>query len=251
MTKTIYAIIPARQGSKGVVNKNIKLLGGHPLIAYSIALAKLTPEVSRVIVSTDSSEYGEIARAYGAEVPFLRPLELANDNSTDLEFFNHSIDWFLENEKKIPDYFLHLRPTTPLREPSIVSAGINFFLNSSINMTSLRSGHICSESPFKWFRKNNLGYFTTLTEDQNLEYSNKARQEYPLVYIPDGYIDIVKSAFIKEEKKLHGNYVAAFESPFCIEIDSEDEFDLLEYFIMKKGSILKKYLDEMKNDKKY
>ena len=160
MTKRIYAVIPARQGSKGVINKNIKLLGGHPLIAYSIALAKLTPEISRVIVSTDSEEYAKIAIQYGAEVPFLRPTEIANDKSTDLEFFKHCIHWFQENETNLPDYLVHLRPTTPLREPSIVSSAIEVFIKSESALTSLRSGHVCSESPFKWFKKNNFGYFT-------------------------------------------------------------------------------------------
>lgn len=245
MTKTIYAIIPARQGSKGVINKNIKLLGGHPLIAYSIALAKMTPGISRVIVSTDSEEYAEIAISYGAEIPFLRPVEIANDKSTDLEFFKHCLKWFQEYENIIPDYLMHLRPTTPLRDPSIVLSAIKLFMESTDKLTSLRSGHICPESPFKWFKRNSEGYFTTLLDEQDLEQANRARQDFADIYIPDGYVDIIKSVFILESNKLHGDQVLSFTSPFCTEIDTLNEFEYLEFYLEKNGSPLKKYLDNL------
>ena len=245
MVKKIYAIIPAREGSKGVPNKNIKYLGNHPLIAYSIAAAKLTPEVSRIIISTDSIEYADIAKKYGAEVPFLRPKEIASDKSTDLEFFNHAINWFKKNELLVPDYFLHLRPTTPLRDPKLISSAIYKIL-SDRSATSLRSSHLAPESPYKWFRKDHMGYFTSLEGDNNIEVANRARQEFPDVYIPDGYVDLVISSYIQTENRLHGNRVIAFEGPSCVEIDSMEEFDYLEYLILKKGSILKDYLDNLK-----
>ena len=87
----IIAIIPARSGSKSITDKNIKLLSGHPLIAYSIIAAKLSKKIERVIVSTDSEEYGDIAKKYGAEVPFIRPDKYSKDNSTDRDFFIHAL----------------------------------------------------------------------------------------------------------------------------------------------------------------
>ena len=90
----LYAIIPARSGSKGVPNKNVKLLGGIPLFVFSIIAAKMTEGVKRVIVSTDSFEYAEIAKSYGAEVPFLRPLEYAQDETKDYPFMRHALDYF-------------------------------------------------------------------------------------------------------------------------------------------------------------
>jgi CMP-N,N'-diacetyllegionaminic acid synthase len=247
MTKAIYAVIPARQGSKGVPNKNIRLLGGHPLIAYSIALARMTPEISRVIVSTDSSEYARIAKKYGAETPFLRPTSISEDRSTDLDFVNHCLKWFLQNENQMPDLLVHLRPTTPLRSPDIISKAIAHFVKMP-EATSLRSGHISPESPLKWFKKNQRGYFTTLSDEQDLEDLNRARQEFQDIYIPDGYIDVLSPAFILKEEKLHGARVLAFESPFCIEIDTQDEFDYLEYWLLKNQSPLKTYLDALKHD---
>jgi hypothetical protein len=97
----MIAIIPARSGSKGVPGKNIKLLGGIPLFAFSIIAAKMMPSVSRVILSTDSEEYAQIAIEYGAEVPFLRPNEISGDKSTDFDLFLHALNWFKENEKLI------------------------------------------------------------------------------------------------------------------------------------------------------
>ena len=92
-----YAIIPARGGSKGVPGKNIRALGGHPLIAYSIAAAKQAKNISRIIVSTDSQEIADAARSYGAETPFLRPAELALDSSTDYEALSHAITWLVSS----------------------------------------------------------------------------------------------------------------------------------------------------------
>ena len=90
----IYSIIPARGGSKEVPKKNIKPLGGFPLMAYSIIASKLSSRIERTIVSTDSQEIADIALSYGAEVPFLRPAEIAQDHSTDLELIQHAISWF-------------------------------------------------------------------------------------------------------------------------------------------------------------
>src|SRR3989338_10568956 len=137
---TVFAIIPARGGSKGVIKKNSKCFGGHPLIAYSIIAAKLCPSIDRVIVSTDSVEITEIAKRYGAEVPFLRPEAYAQDHSPDLDFIKHALDWFDRHEKNEPDFLVHLRPTTPLRDPELLTEAIGRIKNCS-EATSLRSVH--------------------------------------------------------------------------------------------------------------
>ena len=113
----IIAIIPARSGSKSVKDKNIALLSGYPLIAYSIVAAKKSELIDRIIISTDSEEYQKIALQYGAEVPFLRPTEYSTDTSTDRDFLIHAMNWLEENERQAPEYWVHLRPTTPLRDP--------------------------------------------------------------------------------------------------------------------------------------
>ena len=233
---TMIAIIPARSGSKGVPGKNIKLLGGIPLFAFSIIAAKMMPSVHRVIVSTDSEEYAQIAKEYGAEVPFLRPNEISEDKSTDFDLFLHAINWFKENENLIPEYILHLRPTTPLRNPQIMEDAVKLFIENKNLASSLRSGHSAPESPYKWFLKDDNNYFKGLRDDLTPEKVNLPRQSFPSVYIPDGYIDILKSSIILTTGTLHGDKMLVFESPFCVEVDTQDDFEYLEFQIQKEGS---------------
>ena len=233
---SMIAIIPARSGSKGVPGKNIKLLGGIPLFAFSIIAAKMMPSVDRVIVSTDSEEYAQIAKDYGAEVPFLRPNEISGDKSTDFDLFLHALNWFKENENLIPEYILHLRPTTPLRNPQIMEEAVKLFLENKNLASSLRSGHPAPESPYKWFLKDENNYFKGLRDDLTPEKVNLPRQSFPSVYIPDGYIDILKSSVILDSGTLHGDKMLVFESPFCVEVDTKDDFEYLEFQIEKEGS---------------
>jgi N-acylneuraminate cytidylyltransferase len=232
----MIAIIPARSGSKGVPGKNIKLLGGIPLFAFSIIAAKMMPSVDRVIVSTDSEEYAQIAIEYGAEVPFLRPNEISGDKSTDFDLFLHALNWFKENENLIPEYILHLRPTTPLRNTQIMEEAVKLFFENKNLASSLRSGHSAPESPYKWFLKDENNYFKGLRDDLTPEKVNLPRQSFPSIYIPDGYIDILKSSVILDSGTLHGDKMLVFESPFCVEVDTKDDFEYLEFQIEKEGS---------------
>jgi len=239
---TTIAIIPARSGSKGIKDKNLSNLGGYPLLAYSIVAARLAQQIDRVLISTDSGCYAEIGRRYGAEVPFLRPAELSGDTSTDRDFMLHAMQWVQENEGQIPEYWVHLRPTTPLRTPIHIDLAIQTLINCPI-ATALRSAHISPESPFKWFRLNEVGFFTALTsDDTSLDKFNLPRQSYQQVYIPDGYVDIVKSSFVMSSGQFHGDKVLGYESPYCNEVDSQDELDLLDFQLCKYGSPLLDYL---------
>lgn len=239
----ILALIPARGGSKGVPHKNIRLLNGFPLIAYSITLARISKKIDRVIVSTDSIEIAEIAKKYGAEVPFMRPENFSGDKSPDYQFVNHALTWLAINEGEVPQYMIHLRPTTPLRIPGIVDKAIELFINNK-EATSLRSAHKAAESPYKWFLKSEHGYFRSMADGISNEEANAGRQEFPVVYIPDGYVDILSTEFIIDSKILHGEKMLAYESPVCYEVDEEEDFMLLEYQINKNGSILYDYLKE-------
>src|SRR5574337_1569785 len=113
MSKSVIAIIPARSGSESIKDKNLALLGGYPLLAYSIVAVKLSSRIDRVLLSTDSEQYAEIGRRYGAEVPFLRPSVLSTDKSTDREFMVHAMEWVRDHEGHVPEFWMHLRPTTP------------------------------------------------------------------------------------------------------------------------------------------
>ena len=110
--------------------------------------------------------------------------------------------------------------------------------------TSLRSGHLAPESPFKWFLKDANNYFKGLRDDLTPEKVNLPRQDFPTVYIPDGYIDIIKTKVVLDTGTIHGDKMLVFESPFCVEVDSLDDFNYLEYQIDKEGSTVLNFLNK-------
>ena len=222
----ILALIPARGGSKGVPDKNIRTLCGYPLIAYTIAAAKMSRSIGRVIVTTDSERIAGIAEAYGAELPFLRPAEYAQDDSPDIDFVRHAILWLHENEGKIPKYVVHLRPTAPLRDPRVIDAAINAIENDAA-ATSLRSGSLCAHPPYKWFKQGAKEYWTPLFDGLNNDDANLPRQAFPKVYIPNGYVDILKTAFVMRNGLLHGERMIGFETPGVPDIDMEEDLNRL------------------------
>ena len=208
-------------------------MGGFPLIAYSIAAAKLSKRIDRIIVSTDSEEIATIAKKFGAEISFLRPAEISGDKSTDLEFVSHALNWFKKNEKKVPDYLVHLRPTTPLRRPLDIDMAIEKILKNR-RATCLRSGHEIRESPYKLFGIDG-DYFTGLfPKDKRPDYWNLPRQSFPPVYQPDGYVDILVSRFVLKNKVIHGKKIVGFISPDTGEIDKPEDLSFVNFKLQKE-----------------
>lgn len=229
------AIVPARGGSKGVAGKNIRLLGGHPLIAWAIMAGKLAKTIDRVVVSTDSAEIADIARQYGAEVPFLRPPEISTDNSPDRDFVIHALDWFRDQENDEPDFLVHLRPTTPLRDPVLVDEAVRMIAGDD-RATALRSAHALAESPHKLFQISD-GYLTGFfPDDPRPEYYNLPRQQFPVAYQPDGYVDVLRTRFVRSGTSLHGQNMMAFVTPYTVEVDRPEDFDRLEFMLQREGS---------------
>lgn len=239
----VYAIVPARSGSKGVKNKNLRCLKGYPLIAYSIAAAKLTEGISRVIVSTDSPYYAEVAKYYGGEAPFLRPAEIAGDKSTDLEFMEHAITWLAENEMKLPEFFVHMRPTYPIRELDVISDAVQR-MKSDETATSLRSAHLAPNTPYKWFNMREDGYYKSIKEGLTLDEANNPRQSFPDVYIPDGYVDLLRTKFIIDNHLMHGDRMIGFVVPDGVDIDAMKDVEFLEFYIQDHQVDLYDYLSE-------
>lgn len=239
----VIALIPARSGSKGVPNKNIRALGKYPLIAWSIMAAKKSRLIDRVIVSTDSDEYAKLAIKFGAEAPFLRPLEISGDRSTDYDCIAHALDWLALNGGE-PDFIAHIRPTTPFRSPSIINSAIEVFQNSPKNITALRSAHEMSESAYKTFEITEEGRFKRVGgEGTALDAANNARQQFPVTYHANGYIDILAASFIRESGLIHGDWVLPFITPSVIEVDTEDDFSQLEYQLSRSPMIASQIFD--------
>ena len=223
----VVALIPARAGSKGVRDKNVRRLGGLPLLVWTIAACQRSSEIDRVIVSTDSPEYAALGREYGAEVPFLRPAEISGDGSTDLEFVVHALD-FLGTSGQEPRYIVHMRPTTPFREPAVVDEAVRTFANST-DATALRSVHRMSESAWKSFALTGDGWLQRLgADDTELDDANMARQTFPETYVANGYVDVLSVEFIRRSRLLHGDHVLPFFTPVVTEVDTEHEIVLLE-----------------------
>ena len=144
----ILALIPARGGSKGIPRKNIRSFAGQPLIAYSIAAGLQAKRKMRVVVTTDDNEIAEVARSCGAETPFLRPAELAQDRTTDLPVFQHALRWLAEHEDYHPQVVVHLRPTTPIRPPDLVDRSVAVLLEHH-EADSVRGITPAHQNPFK------------------------------------------------------------------------------------------------------
>ena len=187
-----------------------------------------------------------MAIKYGAEVPFLRPSEFATDTATDHDFLVHAMKWFCEKESQNPEFWVHLRPTTPLRAYVIVDQAIKM-IRKHPEATALRSGHKTPESPLKWFRKDSRGYFRGLLHDNDKqEIYNLPKESFDDVFVPDGYVDVIKSSFVMNNKETHGDKIIGFESPVCTEVDSAEELDYIQYQLDNNGSQLLDYLNQIK-----
>lgn len=237
----IISLIPARAGSKGIPKKNIKLLAGYPLIAYSIIASKLSSRIERTIVSTDSQEFAEIALSYGAEAPFLRPPEISRDNSLDIEYVKHALKWFQTNEGNQPEYLVILAPPSPLRDPVLIDGAIEKIIRIK-EATSLRSAYETEESPYKLFEIKNDFYAGLFPDDPRPEYYNFPRQVFPPVYHPNGYVDIIKSQTLTNLGSLHGPRILSFITPDVGELDRSEDFDFIEFVLRKQKNPVYEYL---------
>ena len=232
----ILAIIPARSGSKGLPGKNTKPLLQHPLLAYSILAAQQSKLINRITVNTDSEQIAGIAKHYNAEIPFIRPAELAEDLSTDLEVFKHQLDWMKKTEGYIPDIVVQLRPTSPVRFSNWIDEAIEKLISSDAD--SIR---VVTESPLTPFKmwlvnNNNDGAMEPLVTLKEInEPYNQPRQSLPVVYWQIGTLDVIKTKTISEGNSMSGKKILPFivDKKFAIDIDDVSSFykaeELIQY----------------------
>jgi len=223
----IIAIIPARGGSKGVPKKNIKILGGKPLIQYTIEKA-LEARFKRVIVSTDNEEIAAISKSIGAEVPFIRPHDLANDKASSFSLVEHAVEFF-EKEKEDYDAICLLQPTYPFRTNKLINSCIKKFVNSSFDSV-ISVLEVPDKYNPNWILKpsdNNLISFL------NMENSQKPvvrRQDLPKYFFRDGAVYLSKKDTIKYHKSIYGEkigYVISDKSRY-VNIDTLYDWKIAE-----------------------
>jgi N-acylneuraminate cytidylyltransferase len=208
-TPSIVGLIPARAGSKRVKNKNIKPLDGHPVIAYTIAAAKASGIFGDVIVSTDSEQFAEIARHYGASVPFLRPDEYAGDRSPDIEWIEYTLGR-LRDDGKPYDCFAILRPTSPFRKAETIQRAWRTFLAED-GVDSLRAVEKCKQHPGKmWVVRGHRMFPLLPIGPKEQPWHSSQYPTLPEVYIQNASLEIAWSRVIFENRTIAGDSYVPF-----------------------------------------
>lgn len=219
----VLALIPARGGSKGIPRKNIRSFAGYPLIAWSIAAAKKSELVTRVIVSTDDAEIAAVAREWGAEAPFLRPDEISQDKTTDLPVFEHALKWLEDVEGYRPEIVVQLRPTSPIRPRTMVDDAVRILLEHK-DADCVRGVVPAGQNPFKMWRFNgeDTPLNPLLAVEGITEPYNAPRQILPPVYWQTGHVDAIRDATITQKKSLTGDviYPLVIDPKYTVDIDT-------------------------------
>lgn len=218
----ILGLIPARGGSKGVPGKNIKPLAGKPLIAYTIEQAKASKLLDRLIVSTDDADIAQTAAVFGAEVPFMRPAELAQDHTGSLDVVRHALDFFEKSGERF-DAVCLLQATSPYRPEGVIDEAIRLFMDKKPDsLVSVRK--VPDEFNPHWtFEIEERGRLRISTGDKKII---PRRQELPPAYHRDGAIYISSTEAIRDKGSLLGDDIVAFpiDSPKLINIDTMEDW---------------------------
>ncbi len=229
MAHKVLAIIPARGGSKGVPGKNIREVGGKPLIGYSIEEALKAKKIDKLIVSTDSEEIAEIARKFNAEVPFMRPDKLATDSALTVDVVKHAINYFKESGE-VFDSIVLLQPTCPLRKAEDIDKSIDMLwekdTDSVVSLSDVGANH-----PARMYF---LDPENKMENVINEDVSMMPRQALPKVYIRSGDIYTCKTErVLKEGKMLFENSVGMVMEGETVNIDTFDDLHAFERFLEK------------------
>lgn len=232
----VLAIIPARGGSKGIPRKNILYFAGYPLIAYSIIAGLQSNLVTRTVVSTDDEEIAQVAKSWGAEVPFLRPSELAEDNTLDYPVIRHCLDWLQEHEGYQPAVVVQLRPTSPIRPLGCVDAAVQSLLENP-GADCVRGVVPSGQNPFKmWTIDAQSGVMKSLLQLEGVqEPYNAPRQALPKVYWQTGHIDAIRTETILDKGSLTGDVILPLmmDSKYTVDIDLPSDWKTSERLIFE------------------
>ncbi len=224
-TPSIVALIPARSGSERVSDKNIREFAGHPLLAYSVAAALDSGIIDAVILSTDAEEYARIGRHYGAEVPFLRPPEMATDTSPDIEFVEYTLGRLREAGRAF-DCFSILRPTSPFRKPETIRKAWSQFLAED-GVDSLRAVEKCSEHPGKMWIVNGRRMVPLLPMSNPVQpWHSSQYAALPAVYVQNASLEIAWTRVVDETRTIAGTVIMPFftEGDEGLDVNTEKDW---------------------------
>ncbi len=238
MNGSVLALVPARSGSKAIKDKNVFPLAGHPLVGWSIAAARRSALVDRVLLSTDSVAYAAVGETYGAEVPFLRPETLATDDAVDNGYVEHALDWLAENGGE-PDLIVLLRPTSPLRRPEVIDEAVETFRTTG-EATSLRSLHEMSETAYKTFEITDGLLRPVGSPTRTVDDANAPRQHFPSTFEANGYVDVLSTDLIRSTGLLYGDRVVPYMTETVLEIDTLSDVGYLEYLVKQDPDLVER-----------
>lgn len=236
---SVIALIPARAGSKRLVGKNIRPLAGHPLIAYTVAAALQSDIFSSVVVSTDSDLYADIARHYGAEVPFLRPSSLAGDLSPDIEWVEYTLKR-LRDEGRSYECFSILRPTSPLRQAGTIRRAWDAF-RSQEGVDSLRAVEKCQQHPGKMWVVQGKRMVPLLTQDPaDQPWHSSQYQALPEVYVQNASLEIAWTRVVFESHSIAGDVLMPFftEGYEGFDVNRPEDWDRLTALVQTSQATL-------------
>lgn len=216
----VHALVTARGGSKGIPRKNVLPVGGKPLIAWTIAAALASRGVDRVIVSTDDAEIAEVSKQHGAEVPFLRPAEIATDSATSLDVALHALDWLAQNGGE-PDYLLLLQPTSPLRQAGDIDGAID--LAREHNADAVLA--VCEASPHPYLARR-IAPDGTLADFIELAKKPSRRQEYPDAYMLNAAIYLNRPASLRTTRMFQPPGALAYVMPLDRSLDIDTPWEM-------------------------
>ena len=221
----IWVFIPARSGSKSIKHKNLKKINGKSLIYYTLSTAKKIKSIKKIVFSSDSHNYLNIASRYAKIEKHLRSKKNSSHNASDYDVFKEYIAYKIKKKENLPEFFLHLRPTTPIRRKSTVEKIIKFFKKNSKKYTALRSVTELENSGFKTVLIRNKKLYSLFFKSYKLDPINKARQYFKKSFLPNGYADIIKTENL-QKRFLHGSKVYGYIiKEFNSDIDNFDDFN--------------------------
>jgi len=232
----IIGIIPARGGSKGINRKNLAMIKNKPLVGHSIDHAFSSSFISRVIVTTEDKEIRDVALDYGADVPFIRPAELAEDHVLDLPCFQHALNFINENEGYKADIVVHLRPTAPYRKSKWIDEAIELLIENP-KADSVRSVSIPDKHPYRIFQIDKYGYLDPIMKHEHPTPYNLRRQDLPVMYYYNCVIDVTKPTTIFDKNSMTGDKIIPYimNPDEVIDIDTPFDLELAKYLFNIKN----------------
>lgn len=233
----IFAIIPARSGSKNVKNKNIIKIEGAPMLAYSLVAAKKSKLINKIIFSSDSKKYLRIAKNYKPDILHLRSKKSSSSKATDYDFLKEIYLYLKKINSSLPDIFVLLRPNTPTRIIKDINNSISFFVKNYKKFSALRSVSQMSETSYKTFYIKNGKLCSVMNNNFNIDRLNLPKERFKKTYYGNGCIDIIKCSNLKKGIT-HGNKVYGYITKnIYVDVDYINDIKLAKYFIKDKKYI--------------